>query len=321
MTSDQDRIDDQSWLWFLTGDTVVSETSLAHQLHAVEISPFVAIAGAKQLADRKLINVGLSVAHSGKIVSLMEPNELDQGQYDHRTDVFAVSLPGMLVQTELFNDLNGFDPLTPDIAQTVDLCWRARLAGHRVAVVPAAKVQHADLPDDPSAVELAAGGTTTVDLGGVELRTYAIAIDADSNIIASATSLVCNPAADDEDANTQAIDTAYMPSTDPIRGETLVALPALADPETELVLTSDAEATVSITPVDENGEPVDTSTQELAANTAVTFQDNDAAAYLVETGANSVHAGVLIDSSAGVSAMPVNTAAETRSGLPVRIGY
>ena len=89
------------------------------------------------------------MAHSGEIVSLIEPSELDQGQYDHRTDVFAVSLPGMLVQTELFRRLNGFDPLTPKIAQTVDLCWRARLAGHRVAVVPAAEVQHADLPDEP----------------------------------------------------------------------------------------------------------------------------------------------------------------------------
>jgi hypothetical protein len=38
MTSDQDRIDDQSWLWFLTGDTVVSETSLAHQLHVVPVN-------------------------------------------------------------------------------------------------------------------------------------------------------------------------------------------------------------------------------------------------------------------------------------------
>ena len=172
-------------------------------------------------------------------------------------------------------------------------------------------------------MDLAAGETTTVDLSGVEPGTYAVAIEADSNVIASATSLAFNPAADDADAtgNTEAIDTAYMPSTDPLRGETMVALPALADPEAELVLTSDDEATVSITPVDEDGEPGETSTQELAADTAVTFQDDDAAAYLLETGSNSVHAGVLIDSSAGVSAMPVNTVAETGSGLPVRIGY
>lgn len=143
------RPDTQSWLWFLTEDTCVSPDSLAKQLQAVEISPSVAIAGAKQLSDRHLINVGLSVAHSGEIVSLIEPGELDQGQYDHRTDVFAVSLPGMLIQRELFDELDGFDPHTPELAQTVDLCWRARLAGHRVAVVPAAEVQHPTLPTEP----------------------------------------------------------------------------------------------------------------------------------------------------------------------------
>ena len=146
LDTDQQPADAQSWLWFLTQDTVVSATSLASQLQAVEISPSVAIAGAKQLADRQLIDVGLSVAQNGEIVSLIEPGELDQGQYDHRTDVFAVSLPGMLIQQDLFATLDGFDLNTPVAAQTVDLCWRARLAGHRVAVVPAAEVQHANVP-------------------------------------------------------------------------------------------------------------------------------------------------------------------------------
>lgn len=180
-----------------------------------------------------------------------------------------------------------------------------------------------DLPGEASAVELAAGETTTVDLSGVEPGTYAVEIDADANVIASATSLAFNPAADDEDAtgNTQAIDTAYMPSTDPIRGETMVALPALADPEAQLVLTSDEAATVTVTPVDSDGELGEATTQELAADTAVTIADDDAAAYLLETGASSVHAGVLVDSSAGISAMPVNTVGDTGTGLPVRIGY
>ena len=54
----QERNNVQSWLWFLTDDTMVSQNSLASQLQAVEISPSVAIAGAKQLADRRLIDVG-----------------------------------------------------------------------------------------------------------------------------------------------------------------------------------------------------------------------------------------------------------------------
>src|SRR5699024_4401896 len=97
-----------------------------------------------------------------------------------------------------------------------------------------------DIPSEASAIDLAPGETTTVDLSGVEPGTYAVEIDADANVVASGTSLAFNPEADNEDAtgNTSAVDTAYMPSTESIRGETMVALPALADPEAQLVLTS-----------------------------------------------------------------------------------
>lgn len=148
--ADAQRAGVQSWLWFLTENTVVSEDALAKQLQAVEISPSVTIAGAKQLVDRQLIDVGLTVAHNGDVLSMIEPGELDQGQYDHRTDTFAVSLPAMLVRTDVFEALDGFDPHTPHSVQAVDLCWRARLAGHRVAVVPAAEVQHEDQPETQS---------------------------------------------------------------------------------------------------------------------------------------------------------------------------
>src|SRR5699024_4042706 len=151
----------------------------------------------------------------------------------------------------------------------------------------------------------------------------AVEIDADANVVASADSLAYNPAGDNEDAtgNTSAVDTAYMPSTAPIGGETMVALPAIADPESRLILTSAEEATVSITPIDDEGQRGEELTQELSGETAVTVEDEDAAGYLLETGANDVLAGVPVDSSAGISAMPVNTVNETGFGLPVRLGY
>jgi len=139
----------QSWLWFLTEDGVVANDALANQLKAVEVSPSVAIAGAKHLSDRHLLNVGLTVAHNGDVLTMIEPGEMDQGQYDHRTDTFAVALPGMLIKSEVWTDLGGLDPLTPKLVQDVDLCWRTRLAGHRVAVVPTAEVQHASATEQP----------------------------------------------------------------------------------------------------------------------------------------------------------------------------
>lgn len=180
-----------------------------------------------------------------------------------------------------------------------------------------------DIPAEASAVELAPGATTTVDLSGVAPGTYAVAVEADANILASATSLAFNPAADNEDAtgNTAAVDTAYQSATRPIRGETMVALPALSGAESQLVLSSDTDATVAVTPINADGDIGETRDQELAANSAVTLTDANATAYLVETGSSSVHVGVVTTSDAGISAMPVNSVTATGSGLPVRLGY
>lgn len=148
-----DRPADRSWLWLLTPGTVVAPDALAQQLQAIEISPSVAIAGAKHRSERHLMNVGLTVAHNGDVLTMIEPGELDQGQYDHRTDTFAVALPGMLIKTQVFTALEGFDDLTPEPVRDVDLCWRARLAGHRVAVVPGAVIQHDATPEHLEAVQ------------------------------------------------------------------------------------------------------------------------------------------------------------------------
>src|SRR5690625_254183 len=245
------------------------------------------------------------------------PAGVDTVQPAHRGS--TVVIPGLEIPEDaedIAND-SGLDGQTPTL----------HVASTGAAASATVTLRDSDgpveIPTEASAVELAPGEATTVDLTGVEPGTYAVEIAADSNVIASATSLAFNQAADNPDAtgNTAAVDTAYMPSTAPIRGETWVALPALAEPSSQLVLTSDTEATVTITPVDSDGEHGEATTQELAADTAVSIQDDDAAAYLLDTGSNSVHAGVLVESEAGVSAMPVNTVADTGTGLPVRLGY
>src|SRR5699024_6858507 len=92
----------QSWLWFLTEDGVVANDALANQLKDVEVSLSVAIAGAKHISDRHLLNVGLTVANNGDVLTMIEPGEMDQAQYDHRTYTFAVALPGMLIKSEVW---------------------------------------------------------------------------------------------------------------------------------------------------------------------------------------------------------------------------
>ena len=111
----------------------------------MERAPSVTVAGCKQLdwhAERRLIDVGLSTSRWAERLTLIDADELDQGQYDGRSDTFAVNSAGMLIRRDVWEDLRGFDPALPGSGDDVDFCWRNRLAGHRVVVVPGARMFH-----------------------------------------------------------------------------------------------------------------------------------------------------------------------------------
>ena len=133
------------WIWLLHDDAAPAPEALAELLHAVERAPSVTVAGCKQLdwnARRRLIDVGLSTSRWAERLTLIEADELDQGQYDGRSDTFAVNSAGMLVRRDIWEHLKGFDPALPGTGDDVDFCWRNRLAGHRVVVVPSARMFH-----------------------------------------------------------------------------------------------------------------------------------------------------------------------------------
>lgn len=133
------------WIWLLHDDAAPAPEALAELLNAVERAPSVTVAGCKQLdwhEERKLIDVGLSTSRWAERLTLIDADELDQGQYDGRSDTFAVNSAGMLVRRDVWDQLGGFDPALPGSGDDVDFCWRNRLAGHRVVVVPAARMFH-----------------------------------------------------------------------------------------------------------------------------------------------------------------------------------
>ena len=90
----------------------------------------------------RLQHVGLQVDQFAAWADVIEPDELDQEQYDAVTDVFAVPSACLLVRAPLFAAIGGFDPGIDRRGDDVDLCWRAQLAGARVLVVPDAVVAH-----------------------------------------------------------------------------------------------------------------------------------------------------------------------------------
>jgi len=130
------------YLWFLAQDSAPTSSALAELLAALEVAPSVAIAGPKQMnwEDPDYIHeFGLTLSQGGRTISLVH-DELDQGQHDQMSDVLAVGGNGMLLRQQLWVELGGFDPHLRVVDDALDFCVRARLAGHRVSVVPAAKV-------------------------------------------------------------------------------------------------------------------------------------------------------------------------------------
>jgi GT2 family glycosyltransferase len=138
---------ESDWFWLVHDDSAPEPGALAALMSAIELSPSVAIAGSKlvQWQNPRIIRqLGLTLTPGGAPFSPID-GQFDQGQNDDIDDVLAVGTAAMLVNVAAFLALGGFDPAAPPLAADIDLGLRARLAGHRVIVVPASRVQHAEL--------------------------------------------------------------------------------------------------------------------------------------------------------------------------------
>lgn len=140
------------WLWLLHDDSAPEPDALAQLLRVVENErelgrDDVAVVGPKLRGwydRRQLLEVGVTIAHSGRRWTGLDRREQDQGQHDHVKPSLAVSTAGMLIRRDVFEELGGFDRRLPLMRDDVDLCWRATAAGHRVLVAPEAVVRHAE---------------------------------------------------------------------------------------------------------------------------------------------------------------------------------
>ncbi|MEU3613793.1 glycosyltransferase [Streptomyces sp. NPDC006872] len=140
------------WLWLLHDDCAPEPEALAELLRVVENElelgrDDVAVVGPKLRGwydRRQLLEVGVTIAHSGRRWTGLDRREQDQGQHDHVRSVLSVSTAGMLIRRDVFEQLGGFDRRLPLMRDDVDLCWRAQAAGHRVLIAPEAVVRHAE---------------------------------------------------------------------------------------------------------------------------------------------------------------------------------
>jgi len=68
--------------------------------------------------------------------------EKDEGQYDDTKEVFWATGACMFITSEVFQSLKGFDEDYFAHQEEIDLCWRAKNAGHKVFYVGHSHVYH-----------------------------------------------------------------------------------------------------------------------------------------------------------------------------------
>jgi GT2 family glycosyltransferase len=128
----------------LNNDTEVDPTFINEIVKAMESNPNV---GASQpkircLPDKSRIDsAGGFVDHYGR-ASLLGMGEIDSGQYDSIGEIFYAHGACIALKKEAIEKVGVLDPSYFVYHEEVDLCWRMRLAGYRIVLVPAAIAYH-----------------------------------------------------------------------------------------------------------------------------------------------------------------------------------
>jgi len=91
---------------------------------------------------RRLLDVGRSADVFGHAYSPLQADEIDQGQFDRVLEVLCVSTTAMLISREAWKRAGPLDERFAPDHQGLDLCWRVRLGGLRVLMMPLARVRH-----------------------------------------------------------------------------------------------------------------------------------------------------------------------------------
>ncbi len=134
-----------SWLWLVHDDMVMMPGALATMLILGRTSGSIAAIGPKQVSYQRpdrLLELGIKATGSARRVEDIEIDEIDQGQYDSRSDVLAVGTAGMLTRKSAWERVGGLDPALGPFGDGLEYGQRLRRAGNRVVVAPQAKALH-----------------------------------------------------------------------------------------------------------------------------------------------------------------------------------
>ncbi len=139
--------EEAEWVWLLHDDIVLRPDTLKRLLqqtvrsaHADLIAPML-LRPARRHHAPEISELGVTVSHTGRTETDLEPGEIGQGQHDS-APVLGASTCGLLIRRTRLDVLGGLSEALPMHRDGVDLGWRANLSGAIVVTCPEARIVH-----------------------------------------------------------------------------------------------------------------------------------------------------------------------------------
>ena len=130
------KISKGKYLLFLNNDTVVTPNFISEMVKVMETDKKIAICQSLLLKpDGSIDSSGDFIDHLGVVYN-------SKTKIDEIREVSSARGASMLVRSDIFEKLDGFDQKFFITFEDVDLCWRSWILGYRVLIIPTSIVYH-----------------------------------------------------------------------------------------------------------------------------------------------------------------------------------
>ena len=130
------KISKGKYLLFLNNDTVVTPNFISEMVKVMETDKKIAI------CQSLLLKPDGSVDSSGDFIDHLGVVYNSKTKIDEIREVSSARGASMLVRSDIFEKLDGFDQKFFITFEDVDLCWRSWILGYRVLIIPTSIVYH-----------------------------------------------------------------------------------------------------------------------------------------------------------------------------------
>ena len=124
------------YLLFLNNDTIVTPNFISEMVKVMETDKKIAI------CQSLLLKPDGSVDSSGDFIDHLGVVYNSKTEIDEIREVSSARGASMLVRSDIFEKLDGFDQKFFVTFEDVDLCWRSWILGYRVLIIPTSIVYH-----------------------------------------------------------------------------------------------------------------------------------------------------------------------------------